>query len=301
MTDILLYQGYRRREMLQFLHRLCIQRHRDALLDPACAPCGDADGADCGDDLGDHIADWYQLIITELNGVIMDIKHRNPGYPVDDRFESQAMALFIDPPATTRGLAKVIAQLCADLAAGRDRRCDAILWQVLSQYFKAEMDRSDGAEAGTHRLKTRRRIDRLRKDLEERGGTAFASIPDAATALQTEIAASHLTNMPSRQTTIEDYLWELAVDGLTTGDEEIDRDPLLLDFISTPEQELAVQQCVDRLPPELRQALSIKGHWNGEPVFLRSEHMAAHYGFGWETVRKRARAAEDQLRDCLEV
>lgn len=299
MTDILLYQGYQRREMLGFLHRLCIQRHRDALLDPACTPCGDGD---CAGELGARVTDWCGLIIAELNQVILEIKRRDPGYPVDDRFESRAQILFSDQPGMTAVITKVIDQICADLMAGDDKRCDAVLWQVLGQHFKTVMDQYDGlGDAGTHRQKTRRRIDRLRKDLEARRGAAFVSPPEAAAAIITEIGARRLSNMPSKQATVEDYLYELAADDYMVGVDEIDLDPTVQDTVIDPELLVSMQACIDQLPPELREAIAIKQQWDGEPVFLRREHIAAHYGFGWETVRKRARMALEQLRECLEI
>jgi len=298
MTEILVYQGYQRHLMLKYLHRLCIQRHRDALLDPACAGCA-ADAAP----LDAQVATWCGLIVAELDGVIRDAIARAPGNPGDYQREGDAMALFYHEAGMVQVLAGMLEPLCAALRAGREGDCDAMLWRVLSQHFKRVMDQLDGlaGESGTHRLKTRRRIDRLRKELEAARGEPFASVAEAVAALCDAIAARGLSTLPAKASTVEDYLLELQADSQQVGEEDIDRDPLLLDLVATPDLLLLLEQCVGQLSPELREAVAIKQQWDGEPVFMRSEHMAAHYGFGWETVRKRSRAALQQLRDCLEV
>lgn len=298
MAELLHYQGYQRSRMLKYLHRLCIQRYRDALLEPACAACSSAaialddDPEDC---LGGRVKGWCAEILAELERVI----RQTAGMPADGQREGNAMALFAADGAMTKALSRVLDQVCDAFRAGRERDCDAVLWRVLSQHFKVVMDQMEGD--GAHRVGVRRRVDMLRKALEKQRGAAFASIPEAAVALCAQVVAEGRANMPVKPAKMEEYLLELEADNMPLDEVDIDRDASLLDAVATPEQLTSLQQCVERLPDELQQALAIKLRWDGEPAFLRTEHMRAHYGFGWETVRKRARAAEQLLRECLEI
>lgn len=308
MAELLHYQGYQRALMLKYLHRLCIQRHRDALLEPACVACGDAgrdtsaevasdDAADvdADDGLGVQVAAWCALIV---DGLELRIR-QHTGVPADCLREGDAMVLFHAEAAMSKALARILDRVCEAFLAGRDRDCDALLWQVLSQHFKLVMDQMDGD--GAHRLTARRRIDRMRKTQEKKRGIPFASTAEAAAALCAVVVAEGIANLPVKPAKMEEYLLELEADSMRVDEQDIDRDASILDALGTPELMIALQQCVERLPAALQQALAIKLQWDGEPVFLRTEHMQAHYGFGWETVRKRARAAEQQLRECLEI
>jgi len=159
MAELLHYQGYQRALMLKYLHRLCIQRHRDALLEPACVDCGDdlsdevgRDGAaDVGadDGLAMQVAAWCGLIVDELELRI----RQHTGVPADCLREGDAMVLFHAETAMSKALARILDRLCEAFLTGRDRDCDALLWQVLSQHFKLVMDQMDGD--GAHRLTAR--------------------------------------------------------------------------------------------------------------------------------------------------
>ena len=293
MAELLHYQGYQRALMLKYLHRLCIQRHRDALLESACVACDDENADD--DRLGAQVAGWCMSIVAELEQMI----RQHSGVPADCLREGDAMVLFHAEAAMSKALARILDRVCEAFLAGRDRDCDALLWQVLSQHFKVVMDQMDGD--GVHRLAARRRIDQLRKALEKKRGTPFASIAEAAAALCAEVVAEGIANLPVKPAKMEEYLLELEADNMRVDEEDIDRDTSIGGVMGDPELLISLQQCLERLPAVLQQALAIKLQWDGEPVFLRTEHMQAHYGFGWETVRKRARAAEQQLRECLEI
>lgn len=305
-TDVLLYQGFRRREMLNYLHRLCVREHLDDLLDSVCGPCetGVARDQQRLDHLETAVGEWCRLIIDELNGIIVHAIRQDPDKPPDHQRQSQAMGLFHNPSGMARAIEKVVDRVCPAFEMnGRDAECEGLLWNVLKQHFKATMDQLDGygGGAGTHRLKTMRRIDALRKELEEANGGPFSSLAEAAGIIHQEIVDKAIPNMPIKVETVLDYLNEVAVGQARSIEEVTDWERDEVYRFLPPDTLILLQECFDRLPRDLRQAISIKLRWEGEPAFLRDEHMKGHYGFGWETVRKRARSASGLLRDCLEI
>ena len=101
MADISHYQGPRRRTMLIYLHGLCIKRHRDALVDPACESCGDENALER---LTQRVNEWSSGILLELNRVI---KERS-GVSADCPRESDAMALFYNDAGMAQALLRVL-------------------------------------------------------------------------------------------------------------------------------------------------------------------------------------------------
>ena len=76
-------------------------------------------------------------------------------------------------------------------------------------------------------------------------------------------------------------------------------DDYLTKPFATPELLIQLEQCVASLSTEQRQALTIRHNLGNEPSFLREQDFKRHYGFGWETLRKRADKARQLLRDCM--
>jgi hypothetical protein len=288
MVDVLSFQGLRRRELRAFLWRLCMRHHRDALLDAVCGmphPTGD-------ETFMTHISVWCRSIARDLEARIRATASR-------EGQEAQVMSLFHNEKAMAQAVAGVVQELCTAEAQGRRQNADRLLWNVLDQYFKGEMDRLDsfGGGSGTHQLQVLRRLDRMRRELIANRERPF-STPEVAAALLAIIVSAGMKNMPTRLETILDYLYEIDAQAF----EELSDDTHhaeLVASLASPEDEVGLMRCLERLDADLYQALSIRFGLGSEPSFLREEDFRNHYGYGWETLRKRVAKGLQHVRDCF--
>lgn len=288
-----LYQGMiARRHTLTFLRRLCVVHHREALLSQICAACaGEAPSVA----LDQAVKVWSEELQRKLESVIR-------GDP-DERGQMAraAMGLLFDSAGQAQVIASVLEPLCAAYRHNRESRVEQLLWNVLSQHFKDKMDQLDGfgGGPGSHQLQVLRRIEQLCRELEKRRGKPYADFAELAADLLVEIQTRALSNLPQTVATLLEYLYASNARAAESLDDDTQRIELIAEFLATPEVLIQLEQCLEQLTSELRQALAIKFGLDSEPVFLRESDFKNHYGFGWETLRKRADHARRLLADCL--
>ncbi|MEI2780096.1 MAG: hypothetical protein V9H25_02090 [Candidatus Competibacter sp.] len=288
-----LYQGMiARRHTLTFLRRLCVVHHREALLSRICAACA---GEDPRVALDQAVKIWSEELQRKLESVIR-------GDP-DERGQlaRAAMGLLFDSAGQAQVIASVLEPLCTAYRHNRESRVEQLLWNVLSQHFKDKMDQLDGfgGGPGSHQLQVLRRIEQLCRELEKRRGKPYADFAELAADLLVEIQTRALSNLPQTVATILEYLYASNARAAESLDDDTQRIELIAEFLATPEVLIQLEQCLEQLTSELRQALAIKFGLDSEPVFLRESDFKNHYGFGWETLRKRADHARRLLADCL--
>lgn len=288
-----LYQGMiARRHLLAYLRRLCIVHHREGLLSRICAACASADS---GIALDRAVRVWGEGLQRKLESVIR-------GDP-DERgkMARAAMGLLFDSAGQAQVIASVLEPLCAAYRHNRESRVEQLLWNVLSQHFKDKMDQLDGfgGGPGSHQLQALRRIEQLGRELEKRRGKPYGDLPELAADLLVEIQTRSLSNLPQTVATILEYLYASNARAAESLDDDTQRIELVAEFLATPDALIQLEQCLENLSSELRQALAIKFGLDDEPVFLREIDFKNHYGFGWETLRKRADHARRLLADCL--
>lgn len=290
-----LYQGMiARRHILAYLRRLCVVHHREALLSQICAIAAGA-GEHSGVPLTQAVKVWGEGLQWELELVIR-------GDP-DDRGQMAraAMGLLFDSAGQVQVIEGILEPLCTAYRHNRDNRVEQLLWNVLSQHFKDKMDQLDGfgGGPGSHQLQVLRRIEQLSRELEKKRGKPYADIAELAADLLLEIQSRSMSNMPRTVATILEYLYASNARAAESLDDDTRRIELIAEFLATPDLLIQLEQCLEKLLPELRQALAIKFGLDSEPVFLREMDFKNHYGFGWETLRKRADKARFLMSDCL--
>lgn len=288
-----LYQGMiARRHTLTFLRRLCVVHHREPLLSRICAVCASEDPSVA---LDQAVKVWSEGLQRELERVIRS----DP----DERGQlaRAAMGLLFDSAGQAQVIASVLEPLCTAYHHNRESRVEQLLWNVLSQHFKDKMDQLDGfgGGPGSHQLQVLRRIEQLCRELEKRRGKPYADFAELAADLLVEIQTRALSNLPQTVATILEYLYASNARAAESLDDDTQRIELIAEFLATPEVLIQLEQCLEQLTSELRQALAIKFGLDSEPVFLRESDFKNHYGFGWETLRKRADHARRLLADCL--
>jgi hypothetical protein len=281
-----------RRRLLAYLRRLCVVRHREALLSQICVACVEERPSVT---LAQTIKAWSEGLQWELELVIR-------GDP-DERGQMAraAMGLLFDSVGQAQVIAGILEPLCTAYRHNRESRVEQLLWNVLSQHFKDKMDQLDGfgGGPGSHQLQVLRRIEQLGRDLEKRRGKPYADLAELAADLLLEIQSRAMSNMPQTVATILEYLYASNARAAETLDDDSQRIELIAEFLATPDVLIQLDQCLEKLSPELRQALAIKFGPDSEPAFLREIDFKNHYGFGWETLRKRADQARRLLADCL--
>ncbi len=293
-----LYQGIvARRRLLAYLRRLCVVHHREALLSRICVPCaGDSSSVA----LAQAVKAWGEGLQRELESVIRrDSDERG-------QIARAAIGLLFDSAGQAQVIASVLEPLCMAYRHHRERltderRVEQLLWNVLSQHFKDKMDQLDGfgGGPGSHQLQVLRRIEQLSRELEQRRGKLYADLAELAADLLLEIQARAMSNMPRTVVTILEYLYASNARAAESLDDDTQRIELIAEFLATPDVLIQLEQCLEQLSSELRQALAIKFGLEREPAFLREIDFKNHYGFGWETLRKRADQARRLLADCL--
>jgi hypothetical protein len=288
-----LYQGMiARRHTLAYLRRLCVVRHREALLSRICAACAD-ERPSVG--LAQTVKVWSEGLQWELELVIR-------GDP-DERGQMAraAMGLLFDSAGQARVIEGILEPLCTAYRRNLESRVEQLLWNVLGQHFKDKMDQLDGfgGGPGSHQLQVLRRIEQLCRELEQRRGKPYADLAELAADLLVEIQTRALSNLPQTVATLLEYLYASNARAAESLDDDAQRIELIAEFLATPDVLIQLEQCLEQLSSELRQALAIKFGLDSEPVFLREIDFKNHYGFGWETLRKRADHARRLLADCL--
>lgn len=288
----LMYQGLSRRNLLSYLHRLCITHYRDDLLARLCT--ADPSGPMSATAVSEAVVAWNGVLQRELEIRI----RRSQGDPSEPA--KLALSLLFDIEGQARVLSAVAELLWSASRKQNLAQFDQLLWNVLSEHFKDKMDQLDsfGDGLGTHQLQVMRRLDRLRRTLEEQHGP-YADKAELAADLLLAIQHQRLSNMPGTVRTIMEYLYLLDSEYQVSLDDDTRHIPLVAEIIAEPAALIQLEQCLERLTEEGRQALSIKHGLGHEPTFLREQDFKQHYGFGWETLRKRAATAEQSLADCL--
>lgn len=288
----LMYQGLPRRSLLSYLHRLCILHYRDELLDRLYS--ADSPGPISEMAVSEAVVAWNRMLQRELETLIRRSKGEH------NEQAKQGLSLLFDTEGQTRAILGIVEQLGSAHRKHNLSQCDQLLWNVLSQHFKDKMDQLDsfGGGPGTHQLQVMRRLDKLRRTLEERKG-AYSDPAELAADLLLEIQNKQISNMPETVRTILEYLYLLDSQYQDSLDDDTKQIDLVAGFLVEPAALIQLEQCLERLTEERRQALDIKHRLSDEPVFLREQDFKQHYGFGWETLRKRAAEAEKSLADCM--
>jgi len=292
--NVLMYQGQSRRKVLSYLYRICTNPdHRDELLNSLSK----ADDGTSADSFAAIIANWCSTLQQQLELRILGNLESQAGTT------RTALGLLFDLEGQTKAIAGIRQKLCDAHEVGNERQVNQLLWNVLSQHFKDKMDQLDsfGGGPGTHQLQVMRRLDRLRRELQDRRGSPYSDRAELAADLQLEIRRTSQSNMPGTVQTILEYLYLLDQDYQMAIDDDAEHTELLSDILGDdPLTMIQFQQCLDQLPEFLYQALSIQYELNDEPVFLREQDFKQHYGFGRETLRKRTARAERALAGCLQ-
>ena len=216
------------------------------------------------------------------------------------------MSLFCDSASALQALSASLPALCRAWARDTDSKIESIFWNTLNQYFKRKMDELDGYGGGhgTHILQARRRLDKMAKELVEstagqpKGQNRYASLAALAADLAVEVRRRHLEKqLPATPTKILEYLYESEAAAAVSEDPWDDK--LILGEIVSSETLIQLEQCIQLLSAELRDALTIKFGPSEEPVFLDDDAYKRHYGIGREAMRKRVFKAQRQLLACL--
>ena len=248
MTSPIVYQGIERWEMLRLVRRLCLQG-KDELLERLCG--GNADP-------GETVEAWFSGIQRRLEDSIRATGAR-------DGREAMTMGLFCDSASAVQALSASLPALCRAWARDTESKSESIFWNTLNQYFKRKMDELDGYGGGhgTHVLQARRRIDKMAKELvaskakRPKGRNSYASLAELAADLAIEVRKRHLEKqLPATPTKILEYLYE--AEAATAVTEDPWDDKLILGDIVSYGTLIQLEQCIQLLPAELREALMTK-------------------------------------------
>ena len=96
---------------------------------------------------------------------------------------------------------------------------------------------------------------------------------------------------------IIDYLYLIEADQARS-DLELEDLNVIAQVVSS-ERLILLEQCLQRLSPELYQALALELGLSDEPAFISEESFKEYYGVGREAMRKRLYKAREALSDCL--
>ena len=167
MAYTLLYQGFQRSVMLRFLHRLCIQRYRDALLDSLCERCGDGVATD---ELAVLVGNWCETIVEELDRVNKNLRTSTARYTrefiekrlkeIEERLIKAADALkeFQEKYKTV----SIEDQTRAAIEAAAQVRAEIMLQEVKYNVLRRNLD-----ESHNEVKKVKYNLTELRKQLEK--------------------------------------------------------------------------------------------------------------------------------------
>ena len=231
MSEVLCYQGVERRELLRFLHRFCLRRRAGLL----AALCRDTDAG-----LAEAVRDWLAHLCHDLEERIRASRQHTSR-------EALALSLLYDADGLARVLDGSRSSLCTAWRSTDEHFAARILGNLLQQYFKRKMDELDafGAGHGAHILTVRRRIEALKRELEEQRGAPYPNLPVLAADILETIRARGLSNLPGTVEKIMDYLYEIrgqedSIDIWEDTSVVVERDdPALLAL---------VEQCLENLP-----------------------------------------------------
>lgn len=285
--DELLYQGRSRKAALGYLHRLCIVQHRDALLEPLCAISDDTT-------IETIVATWNQILQQDLESVI---RANQTG---QGELARAVLGLLFDHEGQAHVIQTVANAIREAYQAHKTQVVDALLWNVLSQHFKNKMDQLDGfgGGLGSHQLSVMNRLDRLRRELESQ--QRYHDMAELTAALVAEIKAHKLSNMPTTEAKVLEYLYVMDARYQASLDDDSQHVELISDLIAQPDTLIQLEQCWNRLTERMQQAIDIKLELSPQPAFLREQDFKQHFGFGWESLRKRASQALSALIDCIQ-
>ncbi len=280
------YQGLERKQMLEFLRRVCFVE-KEALMEELCLPGGEP----CG-----SIVPWVEAIRVDLRSRICQKDD-------SESREAKAMSLFRDAEELCSSVKPSLDALCAARSRHLESRAEGVLWNVLSQYLKRKMDEQEGAGRGrgTHVVKVRRRLEQLVRELKarkEKAGARYGSRAELAADLVFEIKQRGSSNLPTTTKTVLKYLYEIE-DGTPDGEGTIPIDNReVFRRIALPETLILIEQCLDRLSEELYQAVAGELGLANDPVFLNDESCKQYYGVGREALRKRRYRQAVRQRCC---
>lgn len=267
----------------QHLRHLCLGRHGKILLDTLCDTA-----ALQGDTLQAAVAAWRQAILDELAQKL----HATDAWPG----WRALLPLFADTERLYGTLAAVAENVCDEYTRGGM----GTLWNVLHSYFTEARDELDGAKKT--RLQVWRRLDRMRHDLNRQrrrqGLGDCKHLPELVAHVLELVQHRRLKDVPTTVEGVMSYFYEFDPAYTQAYDDEL-HSIETLQALTSRERQLDLAQCLEKLPPDLRQAIEVRFELQPQPVLLNQEAWHNHYGYSPRTLRYRADKALELLRQCM--